>query len=93
MHINDWLLPPKEGIVPHVMISPFEVYEIWMGINRKHAPGQMEIRVAASGKGGNTYSTLNIMEITSGCIVGNVSEKQASAEMERIQGEIPDPAF
>ena len=32
VRIDAWLLAPKEGISPHVLISPLEVYEILMDI-------------------------------------------------------------
>ena len=35
--VSGRFLAPKEGILPHVLASPFEVYEILMGINRADA--------------------------------------------------------
>ena len=83
----------REGIVPHLAISSFEVYEILMGINREQTPGKMEIRIGASGNWEITYSALSIITSTSECVVGNLGGEQALLEMVRIQGEIADPTF
>ena len=83
-HINDWFLAPKEGIFPHATISPFEVYEISMGINREQAPEKMKTRVGPSGEGSNTYSAINTMESAAEFIVRNMGEKKESGEIARI---------
>ena len=46
--VSDRFLALKEGVIPHVLASPFEVYEILMGINREQTQGRMQIRVGTS---------------------------------------------
>ena len=89
---QDWYLALKEGVAPHVMISPFEAYEILMGINRERekTPGKMEIRIGTSGMREKTYPAIKIMTGTSEFSWGDLGEKQPLLEMARIQGGIPD---
>ena len=39
MAVADWLLEIKEGVMNHVPVSPYEVYEMLMEVNKSGAMG------------------------------------------------------
>ena len=90
--VSDWFLALKEGMLHHVLASPFEVYGNPMEINREQTQGRTKIPFGATGKR-EAYSTLNVTTITAEGIVVELSICHDLQEMVRIQGEIPDPAF
>ena len=88
VRIFGWSLALKERIAPHVLVSPYEIYEVLMEINTEHQ-GMLEIRVRTSGKQ-ETYSKINIMKNTPGEMVGNMDPTKAT-RVEITHIEIPDP--
>ena len=68
-----------------MILSPFEVYGILMGINREQTQGGMKIRGGESGKR-ESYATLNVMTSTTDRIVGELGRNQALQAMVRILG-------
>ena len=75
-----------------MLVSPFEAYEISMGINRDRTQGRMHIRVGTSGKR-EPYAKLSVMASNAERIVGELGKNQSVDAMVRIQGEIPEPSF
>ena len=62
--------------MPHVLISPFGIYEVLAEMNRERK-GRMEMRVGTSGKR-EIYSKLNIARSTAGDMVANMDTSKAS---------------
>ena len=46
-HTDAWFLAPKEGILSQVLVSPFDIYEILMRINRDQK-GRTKLRVGTA---------------------------------------------
>ena len=88
MRIDDWFLALVVGITSRVFVSPFEIFETPLAINREQEGGA-HLRIGTAW----AHSAINIMRDASGGIVGNPDPKGYNGEKQRIVGEIPDPTF
>ena len=78
--VSERFLALKEGAAQHVLASPFDAYEILMGINREKTPGRMKTRVGTAWEE-SPYSMLNVMATTIDIIVWKMSKSDALREM------------
>ena len=70
VRINDCFLALNVGILSHVSVSPFEIFETPAGVNREHE-GRVELRIGTSG----AHSEIDITKATSGEIVANLDSE------------------
>ena len=89
MRIKDLFLTLKVGVMSHVLVTPFEIFEILMEINRE-PEGRMGIRIGTSR---GARSAINLMKSAPDGIVGKLDQNSYKSETKRISSEIPDPTF
>ena len=88
VRISDWFLTLKVGVLSHVIISPFEIFEVRVEINRGQE-GMMRLRIGTA----RTHPATNLTKRTSDEIVGQLDMNRNKSEMGRISSEILGPTF
>ena len=63
----------EEGATNHVLVSPFEPYEMLTEVNNEKEKGRMKSTIGAAGMK-ESYATLNIMAKTTERIVGKMAK-------------------
>ena len=82
-----------DGSTNHVLLGPYEIYEILMGANHAQKRPRLKLGIGSEGKTGS-YATMNIATQTIGGIVGKRSMEEATQPM-RNNGaiDIPIPTY
>ena len=78
--LTDWFFAVKEGVMRHVLVSPYEVYEMLTEVNKEQQQGRWMIKIGTSGKK-ETYSTMNVLTRAIESIAGKMRKDQAFQAM------------
>ena len=73
--VAEWYLAIKEGATNHVLVAPFDLYEMLMEVNREQKQGRLKIGISAAGME-ESYATLDVMAKTIEGVVGKMSKDQ-----------------
>ena len=77
---SQWRLNLKGTVLRHVLLSPYEVYEISMVGNREGGNPRLKLRVGPTGNTGS-YAALNIITHPIGGIVGRRSVAEVDSSL------------
>ena len=67
---TEWFIARAVYIIPHILISPFEVYGVATRINKAQGDNKMKLGIGVSGNAGR-YETPNVANQTIARIMGN----------------------
>ena len=70
----------KDAVLRHVLVIPYEIYEISMGGNREERNPRLKLRIGTTGNTG-IYAALNILTQAIEGVVGRSSVDEVDSEL------------